>query len=99
MSFQQFQAKLLAVTLFVTSVGGTFAIFGCVPLLARFTSSTPKAAPTQFQAFPEVSSRSDADRPFAAASPSDRSKHARAIYVINSQQAKQAQVKRTHSLD
>lgn len=45
------QAKLFAVGLFTASIGGTFAIFGCVPLLARFTSSTPPA-PSQMQAFP-----------------------------------------------
>jgi hypothetical protein len=44
------QARLFAVGLFTASIGGTFAIFACVPLLARFTSSPP--APSQMQAFP-----------------------------------------------
>ena len=43
MSFQSIQAKLLAASLFLASACGTFAIFGCVPLLARLTH-TPQIA-------------------------------------------------------
>lgn len=90
MSSQQFKANLLAVSLFMTSVGGTFAIFACVPMLARLTSSTPEATPTQLQAFPKVSDpkisnpnvseRPGSSKSAAITSLSYRSQQARAIF-------------------
>lgn len=89
MSSQQVKANLLAASLFMTSVGGTFAIFGCVPLLARLTSSTPAAAPTQLQAFPKVSERPNSSKSTDTTSLSYRGKQARALF--NSWQVKQEQ--------
>lgn len=92
MSSQKVKANLLAASLFMTSVGGTFAIFGCVPLLARLTSSTPVAAPSQLQAFPKVSERpnsSKSSKSTDTTSLSYRGKQARALF--NSWQVKQQQ--------
>jgi hypothetical protein len=41
MSLQQFKAKLLSVGLFTVSACGTFALFGCVPVIARIASNPP----------------------------------------------------------
>jgi hypothetical protein len=48
------QSKLLAIGLFTASIGGTFAIFGCVPLMARFISPSHQPVPRQIQAFPDT---------------------------------------------
>lgn len=93
MNFQQFQARVLAVGLFAASVGGTFALFGCVPLLAQFTSPASQTTPSQFQAFPEISRRAASERPSKTLSPGYQSRQARAIYA-NSRPAE-----RLYSLD
>ncbi|NJO43133.1 MAG: hypothetical protein HC769_28620 [Cyanobacteria bacterium CRU_2_1] len=52
MSPQPIQTKLLAVCLFVVSACGTFALFGCVPIVARMVSpKPPEYSLGQFQAF------------------------------------------------
>lgn len=81
MNSQGIKAKLMAVSLFVTSVGGTFAIFGFVPMLAHRISPNPPVAPTQFQAFPEVNRTPASSQSFTSStsSPFYRSKQARAV--------------------
>lgn len=37
----QLKSRLTAIALIIASVGGTSAIFGCVPLLAHLTSPHP----------------------------------------------------------
>lgn len=55
----QLKSRLTAIALVIASIGGTSAIFGCVPLLAHLTLSPPRSAahpavhPTPFS---EVSS-------------------------------------------
>jgi hypothetical protein len=41
MSLQQIKAKLLAIGLFTVSAGGTLALFGCVPVIARIATNPP----------------------------------------------------------
>lgn len=83
----QLKANFVAIGLFATSVCGTFAIFGCVPMLARFTSHNPHVTPTQqFQVFPEVSQRQRSSQS-AVTAPPDRTWQVRAIYFFNSRQA------------
>lgn len=55
MSLQSIKAKLLAVSLFALSTGGTMALFGCVPVIARILSPDQQPVPPQTQAFPQPS--------------------------------------------
>ena len=55
MSLQSIKAKLLAVGLFALSTGGTMALFGCVPVIARMLSPDQPSMPPQTQAFPQQS--------------------------------------------
>ncbi|WAL60954.1 hypothetical protein [Thermocoleostomius sinensis] len=58
---QTIQSRLFAAGLFMVSIGGTFAIFGCVPLMARFISPiSPRTVPAQVQAFPDLRASSEA---------------------------------------
>ncbi len=40
----QLKSRFTAIALIIASIGGTSAIFGCVPLLAHLTSSQPRSA-------------------------------------------------------
>lgn len=53
MILQAIKTKLLAVGLLTTSIAGTFAIFGVVPMMAKLFSPNPSPAPNPFHAFPE----------------------------------------------
>jgi hypothetical protein len=41
----QLKSRLTAIALILASLGGTSAIFGCVPLLASLSSPQPMPAP------------------------------------------------------
>ncbi len=52
MSPQPIKTKVLAVSLFIGSICGTFGLFGCVPLLAQLLSSTVSSPSQQWQGSP-----------------------------------------------
>lgn len=52
MSPQPVKAKVLAISLFIGSICGTFGLFGCVPLLAQLISSDAPSSPQPWQRSP-----------------------------------------------
>jgi len=89
MGSQGIKAKLVGVGIFVGSIGGTFALFGCVPMLAHLLSpghvspANQQVAPSQFQAFPKAKvpdASSSSKTVSEPALPVDRSKQARTIF-------------------
>lgn len=102
MSSQGIKANLVGVGLFVTSIGGTFAIFGCVPMLAHLLSpgyvspdqvspTEQQASPSPFQAFPEVTNVPDASSSFKAVSDKTVSGKTASKLELPNYRSKQAQ--------
>jgi hypothetical protein len=62
MSLQSIKTKLLTASLFTASTCGTFALFGCVPMLARMVPSNPQFLLGKLQEFSQQVTSSSFER-------------------------------------